>query len=259
LVTIVLLVGISVACRGKKATPTLEGTLWTLASYVNSQGDLVSVLPNIEVTAEFQDGQVNGNAGCNNYFVSYEAAGEHLTIDLIGATQMFCGEPENVMEQEDEYLAALQSAASYQITNGQLQIANADGETVLTFSVKEPTPLAGTTWQLTFYNNGKGGLVSVLGGTEITAVFGEDGDLTGSAGCNNYTTSYEVAGDQITIGPVATTRMMCAEPEGIMEQERAYLVALESAAIYQIQGDRLEMRDAGGVRVLTFNAVSDAG
>jgi len=145
------------------------------------------------------------------------------------------------------------------IAYGQLQIANADGETVLTFSVKEPMPLIGTTWRLTSYNNGKGGLVSVWGGTEITAVFGEDGGLTGSAGCNNYTTSYEVAGDQITIGPVATTRMMCAEPEGIMEQESAYLAALESATAYQIQGDRLEMRGAGGVRVLTFNAVSDAG
>ena len=117
-----------------KTAANLEGALWTLALYVNSQGDLVSVLPNTEITAVFQDEQVNGNAGCNNYFASYEAAGERLTIGLIGATQMFCGEPENVMEQESEYLAALQSAASYQITNGQLQIANADGETVLTFN-----------------------------------------------------------------------------------------------------------------------------
>jgi heat shock protein HslJ len=241
---------------GKDATPataSLEGTIWKLDSYLNSQGELVGVLPDTAITAEFQAGQVTGSAGCNSYFGSYESSGDRLTFGVIGMTEMYCM-PEALMTQEGEVLAALESAAAYRFVDGALQIANADGETVLIFSVLEPAPLTGTTWQLTGYNNGQGGFVSVLSGTEITALFGDDGSLTGSAGCNDYTTSYVIDGDAVTLGPVATTRKMCAEPEGIMDQESAYLAALESATAYQIKGNALKLTDADGVQVATFTA-----
>jgi heat shock protein HslJ len=120
------------------AAASLEGMLWKLDSYVNSQGALVGVLPDTEVTAEFQDGQVAGSAGCNSYFGTYESDGRSLTLGAIGMTEMYCA-PEALMDQEGAYLVALESAASYQIADGRLQIANAGGEIVLTFSVLEPT------------------------------------------------------------------------------------------------------------------------
>jgi hypothetical protein len=95
-------------------------------------------------------------------------------------------------------------------------------------------------------------------GTEVTAVFGEDGALTGSAGCNRYTAGYEIDGDSISIGPAASTRMFCAEPEGVMEQETAYLAALESAATYAIQGDTLELWNAEGARLASYVAKAEA-
>ena len=49
-----------------------------------------------------------------------------------------------------------------------------------------------------------------------------------------------------------TTRKMCNEPEGIMEQEGAYLAALASAVAYQIEGDELTLMNADGLRVATF-------
>lgn len=231
----------------------LEGTPWTLGSYVDSQGNTVSVLSGSEVTAKFQNGQANGNAGCNNYFGSYQVSGSKLTVDVGGVTRMFC---EGLMEQEGAYLAALGNAASYQISGQQLQIADAAGKTVLTFAVLElePQPLTGTTWQLHAYNNGKGGVVSVLAGSEITAVFGADGKVSGSAGCNNYSASYQVEGSNISFDASVTTRMACQEPQGVMEQESAYLAALESAAAYQITGDKLEMTTAAGTQALTFTA-----
>jgi len=233
------------------AAVSLEGTLWKLDAYLNSQGELVSPLPDSEVRAKFQDGQVTGIAGCNSYFGSYESSGDSLSIGPIGMTEMYCF-PEALMDQEGAYLAALESAASYQIAAGKLQIANADGETVLTFSVLEPASLTGTTWRLNGYNDGQSGFVSVLSGTEITAVFGDDGQVAGSAGCNSYTAPYAVEGSAITFGPAATTRKMCSEPEGVMEQEGAYLAALESATAYQIEGDELTLTNADGLRVATF-------
>jgi len=165
---------------------------------------------------------------------------------------MACEPP--IDEQEIQYLVALMSAASYEVTNGKLQIANEDSETALTFSVPEPLPLTGTMWRLNGYNNGKGGFASVLSGTEIIAILGDDCSLIGSAGCNSYNASYEVEGETISIGPVAATRKMCAELEGTMEQEGAYLAALESVGPYQIKGDSLEFRDSNGKRMLSYTA-----
>jgi len=236
------------------STATLQETIWALQSYVDSQGNLAQAQPDSEATLELEADQIKGNAGCNNFFGTYTLDGNNLTIKVGGATMMFC-EPEELMTQEQDYLAALGTAASYEITDNQLTIANAAGETVLTFSVLEPTPLVGTIWQLTAYNNGKGGFASALAGTEITAVFGEDGMVAGSAGCNGYNATYEVTEFGIKVGPVASTRMMCSEPEGIMEQEAAYLKALESATAYEIRSDKLTLVTAAdGVRLAEFQA-----
>jgi len=237
------------------AVSGLEDTLWTLVSYIDSEGEQESVLPDHEITAEFQGDRVVGSAGCNNYFGAYEVSGDRLTLGPIGSTMMACEDAVN--EQEREYLGALENAISYRVMGDQLQLSNAGGMTILIFMKVRPMPLAGTTWQLRFYNNDRKALVSALVGTELTAVFGADGSLTGSGGCNRYTALYQVEGDAVTIGPAATSRMMCADPEGVMAQESAYLAALESAAAYRIEGDKLTMTNAEGVQVAIFTAVKE--
>jgi heat shock protein HslJ len=115
--------------------------------------------------------------------------------------------------------------------------------------------LEGTLWQLVSYADEQGDLVNVLPDTEVTAEFGE-GQVAGSASCNRYTASYSLEGDAIAFGPTAATRMMCAAPEGIMEQEHGYLVALGSATAYQIDRDNLELTDANGAVLATFAATN---
>jgi heat shock protein HslJ len=156
------------------------------------------------------------------------------------------------MQQAGDYMAALASATSFQIQGDGLELRDAGGNAVATFTA-QPTSLPGTSWTVIGYNNGRGGVVSVIIGTEITAVFGEDGTMSGSAGCNNYTAAYEADDDgNISIGPAATTRMMCSDPEGIMEQEAEYLAALETAAVYRIEGERLQLRNAEGSLATDF-------
>ena len=234
---------------------SVEGTLWTLASYLSGEGKTIAVLPETEVTIELKDGQSSGSGGCNKYFGAYAADGSSLTFGVMGSTMMACLPP--VSDQEIQYLSALSTAASYEIVDGKLQMASGEGEIVLTYAVLEPMPLAGTTWRLTGYNNGKGGFASVLSGSEVLALFGDDGRVTGSAGCNNYFASYEVAGETLLVGPAGSTRMMCAEPEGVMDQEAAYLATLGSAATYQIKGDSLQVWDADGSRMLSYEAVTE--
>ena len=232
----------------------LIGTRWALVTYLNAAGETVNVLENSEVTAEFgPDGRVTGNAGCNNYFAGYTVDGNNLTISQAGSTMMAC-EPTEIMDQEAGFLAALQSAATYSIAGDRLEIANADGETALTFQVVEPVGLVGTSWTAVMYNTGTQAVTNVREGVTITATFTEDGKLNGSAGCNNYMTSFTVDGNAISIQPPATTRKFCAEPAGVMEQETAFVTMLPEAAVYTISGDTLELRTADGALIASFIA-----
>ncbi len=104
----------------------------------------------------------------------------------------------------------------------------------------------GTRWEVVNYNNGRDALVTPLLDTRLTMEFGANGNLSGNSGCNSYTTSYQVNGSNITIGLPGGTQMICESPEGVMEQEAAFLAALQSAASFTINGSRLEMRTAGG-------------
>ncbi len=232
---------------GAEAPPQgLEDTSWILTTLNGAQP-----LPGTTITASFDaDGTVNGTNGCNRYGAAYQVDGEAITITLGPTTMMACPEP--IMKQADEYMAALASAATYQIQGEALELRDGDGSVLATFT-EQPTGLAGTSWNVIAYNNGKEAVVSVIIGTEITADFGADGNLTGSAGCNTYTAAYEADDDgNISIGPAATTFMMCSEPEGIMEQEQQYLAALQTAATYRIEGNNMEMRTAEGALAANF-------
>jgi heat shock protein HslJ len=114
----------------------------------------------------------------------------------------------------------------------------------------EPTPvvveLEGTRWALDTLNG-----EPPLPGTEPTLQF-EDGTTGGSAGCNSYGGSYTATDGSLTITEINQTLMLCTEPEGVMEQEAAYVSALQSAATYRMVGDRLQIENAAGEPVLVF-------
>jgi len=233
----------------------LEGTRWLLVSYLNAEGELVDILADTEPTVEFgPDGQVSGSGSCNRYFSSYTIDGEKLTLGTIGSTLMAC-EPER-MQQETDFLAALQNTASYTVSGDRLEIFDADGATLAVFQASIPASLVGAAWTATMVNNGREAVTNVVEGTTITAAFTEDGKLTGSAGCNNYMTAYTVDGNSITIEPPATTRKLCPEPEGAMDQEAAFTTMLPQAATYSIRGNVLELRTAEGALIVSFAAAN---
>jgi putative lipoprotein len=90
-------------------------------------------------------------------------------------------------------------------------------------------------------------LADTLPGTEVKALF-ENGQVSGSAGCNSYSGTYvttTVDGmNKIRIGPLASTMMMCEE--AVMDQEIAYLAALQSATSYTIEGNLLTILHPDG-------------
>jgi heat shock protein HslJ len=152
--------------------------------------------------------------------------------------------PSDVMKQADEFMAALTAAARYRVSGGKLSLLGGDGAVLATFA-PQPQSLAGSSWRATGINNGKGGVVSVLADTSVTISFAKDGKAVGSAGCNNFVSTYQEAGGALTFTPAAATRRTCATP-GVMEQERFFLKALETVATLRIEGDGLELRTKDG-------------
>jgi heat shock protein HslJ len=109
--------------------------------------------------------------------------------------------------------------------------------------------LEDTQWVLVSYGE-TGSLASVVGDVEITAEFKrEDKQVAGAAGCNQYFGGYELSGLTLAIpGPLGSTAMACAED--VMDQESAYLQALQAAESYEIAGD--ELRIDCGEQLLVF-------
>ena len=244
------------ACAQAAGAAGLEGTLWELFSYQDAEGETVEVIPDSGARAEFEDGQVSGTSGCNRFSGSYSVDGDSISIGPLASTLMGCPDP--LAAQEFGFMSSLQSAATYSISEDRLELINEAGAVVVTMVEGEPLSLTGFTWVATGVNNDRGGVTSVVIGNEITAMFGEDGSLTGSSGCNSYSGTYEVDGENMSIGPLAVTEKFCAEPEGTMEQEQEYLTALGTVATWNIDGDVLDLRTDEGSRAVAYMAGAPA-
>jgi heat shock protein HslJ len=239
-------------CAPGGATPgaPLEGTFWVLETYYNADAEEVTVLPRTQVSALLEAGKIAGSDGCNNYFGEYTLEGSKLSFKQpMGSTMMACEEP--VMAQAKEFMQSLQSTAAFETSGQKLSFKDSQGKTLLVFAAASQE-LAGTSWQAISVNNGRQAMVSLISGTELTADFAEDGTVSGSAGCNRYNGPYETEGKQIAIGPLASTMMACIEPEGVSEQEAAYLAALQNAAVYELRGTNLTLRDSEGAAQVEF-------
>lgn len=244
------------ACQptSNSAGKPLQGTVWLLESYQDNQGNTAQVQPDSNVFIMItSDGQVYGNATCNRFSGSYTLNGDKLTINPGAMTLMMCP-GEALIAQERDFIAAISGTTQYKISGDQLTLLAENGDVLATFKAQSATALSDSSWQAVAYNNGKDAVVSLLAETEITAEFSPEGKLNGSAGCNNYMTEYKVDGNKITISPAATTRMFCSSPEGVMEQEAAYLAALERATTFEITGNVLRLLGEDGVNLVEFRA-----
>ena len=198
------------------------------------------------VTATFETGsKLGGMAGCNSYFATYTLDGQSFTTSGVGSTEMACLD-EQRMQQETAYLAALQAATALERAGDTLMIDYDGGR--LHFTLMEPpaaVPLEGTTWQLETFITGEIAR-STQASTTITAVFA-DSKIGGSAGCNQYSAGYTLAGETLAVGEIITTKIAC--DAAIMAEEEEFLNALQAANRLTIEGRELELAYPGGTLV----------
>ena len=455
---LILLDGTTVLATFVAANEDLAGSIWLVTGYNNGREAVVSPLLGADIIVNIDDANlISGNAGCNDFFASIEAADGEIEIGNVGATRRTCAEPAGVMEQEAEFFAALESAATFTVEGDFIELRNAD-DAIAVHMVREleivlpepgpavptgrvtapngvnirsgpgtnfpvlgvapfgregeiigrsadsrwwvvavpsapggsgwvsadfvaasdaedvpviasppppvviiptpaptptpwPTPIAppaatatpaaqmsltadrttinqgecttirwsvenvqavwvypqgqpyqqfprtgqgseqvcpprtttyemrvlmrdgsvqlrtvtvnvtpaapqnplnGTVWQVTGYNNGQNAVTSPLAGTNLTARF-DSTAISGQGGCNDFSGGYSVSGSNISIGALLSGMMMCGDPAGVMEQEAQYLAALQSAATFQFDGNRLTLRRGDGATAVVFS------
>ena len=126
LLSVLTVVGLAACCA---PSSILEDTKWFLRSY-GEQNNLQAIIEGTEITATFDssNGEVSGSAGCNTYFAGYEVRDGTLSISEMAWTEMACMSPEGVMEQEQEFLAILAGAQSFQADDTTLTILCSGGQ-----------------------------------------------------------------------------------------------------------------------------------
>ena len=218
----------------------LEGTKWVLNSF-ELDGTLTIVPETVYADAEFDAHRVSGFSGCNTYDALYRTGGRTLLVSQPASTLMACDEA--TMAFEAQFLTLLNDSRFYTVRRDTLTVYGAVGEgALLVFDAAPRNPLLGK-WTVDSYGVPPSTVVAVLPETELDVVFGI-GSVGGFAGCNSYSGTYGTNGTVVRVSRLATTRLAC--DDAVMEQETAFLEALQGAALVEPRGSTLNLTDRNG-------------
>ena len=225
------------------ATPapvnSLVGPVWQWTG-TTTPVEQIGVADPTRYTVEFlADGTAAIGADCNRVVAQYTTDGQSISITPGPSTLAACP-PDS---QADQFVQQLTNAAVFFFQGGELfidQVASA-GTMRFATNIAAPAPESGSTADGVTVTNLPFRVVSfgpagaertVIDGTEISAVFDQAaGTVSGNGGCNTYSGQMNTADGAFALGPFITTLMACEQ--SIMDQEAAYLAALEAAAGFQ--------------------------
>lgn len=109
-------------CGGAILPPTsLNGTSWQIVSIDGR--DIAR--GGREAFLRFEDGMINGSAGCNGFSGRYTSTPARLTLGPIMATQMACPQP--AMSQEGAVLTILEKPVGVRFTTDNRMILTGEG------------------------------------------------------------------------------------------------------------------------------------
>jgi heat shock protein HslJ len=130
---------------------------------------------------------------------------------------------------------------------------------------QDPSALENTRWEAIEFVTEEGmatpSLLGAMEGRLLTLELGSEGGpsgtASGSGGVNTFTGQWSADEDGVfELGPLAATKM--AGPLALMDQEAAYLAALDSAESYSLTGDVFELLDGDGEVVVSYRPAAPA-
>lgn len=221
----------------------LAGTSWVLDALGEQR-----VTDDTTATLQFaEDGTLSGSGGCNRYNGDFTADGDTLEISELASTLMLC--EGTVGQLESSFITALDETRHFTVAGDTLTLSD-DGGAVLLLFIAQSEDLAGA-WVVTGYNDGREAVVSVLEDAAAEVSFDEDGNISGTGGCNRLMGTFTADEGNLAVETVAMTKMACPEP--VMEQESALIAALESATGYSVEGNELRLTTADGATAMALS------
>ena len=221
------------------AAPAMEASLtnipWAWVSTTNPATGEQMVENHTNYIILFnEDGTANITADCNMVRASYTTDNSNISIVPGPSTMAACGDS----SQDSVFMSQLSSAVIYFIEGGNLYLdLPVDSGTMrfipegVTVPPTEDTP-AGEADDSVLYLTSYGAASApqpLIEGSQITAYFAGD-QISGNAGCNNYSGTMVPVNDYFNVTNIVTTRQFC---DGLMDQESAYLAALGAITGYQ--------------------------
>jgi heat shock protein HslJ len=223
LAVVVVGFGATVGNIAAQATPEAESSastppvVWQLLAIETAGSPTVYSDDPSRYTVQFlEDGSLVVKADCNNGSGTYTVEGYALTIPPFATTLVACEPP----TLDAQFVAGLNDVVAFAYARDTLVLTLRDGKGALVFA----PALTGVTWTLQEIRGGSSP-ASPGDPSLYTLTFGDDGRVAVRADCNSGSGSYTVTGSQITIGPVATTRVAC--PPGSLYDQ--FMQAIEAA------------------------------
>jgi heat shock protein HslJ len=223
---------------GQGAVPAgLEGRTF-LATGITGR----ALVPGSQVRLAFQGGQVSATAGCNSMSGAYSLANGMLIAGQLATTEMACDPP---LMAQDRWLAELLGGAGVTLAGDTLTLERSGMVlTLVDREVADPDrPLEGTRWVVDGIVAGDA--VSSVPAGVTAAITISEGQVSVEAGCNTGGGTVEVADGTLTFGPIALTKMACAQDA--MAVEQAVVAALTGRVAYTVEAGILTLGadDAG--------------
>lgn len=191
-----------------------------------------------EIRLTFEGDRLGASAGCNQLSGMWSLDGDVLVVpENMAMTEMAC---EPALMDQDSWLADfLTSRPTAALDSDTLTLTGGDVTlTLLDREVADPDrPLEGTEWVLQDLVSADA--VSSVATMRTPTLRFENGEVDVVTGCNSGSGSYEVTEQEITFGPIATTRMACDDAS--MEVEAHVVDVLQGTVTYDIEADVLTL------------------
>ncbi|MDH6282075.1 META domain-containing protein [Prescottella agglutinans] len=185
------------------------------------------------------------SAGCNRGVSSVDLGGGTVKTGPIATTMMACP---GDLAGADKWMTDLFAAQpSWTLTDDVLTLASQN--VTVTLADKKTTepdrPVVGTTWVVESLITPDAVVTSTALETSAPSLtIGQDGQATGSTGCNRFSGPVRVGDSTITFGKLATTRVAC--PDDVTDVERAVLHVLDGEVTYTVSGPTMELTRPDG-------------
>ncbi|MEV0243347.1 META domain-containing protein [Streptomyces sp. NPDC050674] len=237
-----MLVPLLAACGSEKADggsgsagagKPVTGVRWAVDS-VTAGGKTQKAPGGAHVTID--KGRAEGSFGCNHFSAEATVDGDRVRLGRTRSTQMACEDKPMAFETTLARAFSGQELKA-EVDGDRLTLTTGSGDTVRLSEAKD-APLAGTEWTVT---------APKADGRAHLTFDAKKGTVAGSLGCNKVNAEATVRDGHITLGPPATTRMMCED--SLMADEKTLLRLFDGRLTYAVDHQTLTLTSENGTRV----------